>query len=199
MGLRVNVLSTTIAEAQYGRRTPDHILLHRNKSGAANLDISGKQLSQGTMRNLSRMSIVRLAPLRVMLAITFLIMSALQPGLFATADATGFHSDGGVNLRAEAPTPVAGTHDHGAEVHGMAMGGHDHAATALNGDVGGHDDGNKNSSEKSCEVHCAPAHAVLVDCPDITRVVSHCFVAVDPEASSGGEYTAHTRPPRHLN
>ncbi|MEP9389960.1 hypothetical protein [Mesorhizobium sp. KR9-304] len=119
-----------------------------------------------------------------MLAIVFLVMSALQPGLFATASASGFHSDAGMDLPAE---------DHSHE-----MGGHDHGAAADDVDMSGHDHGT-NSSEKSCEVHCAPANAVPVDCPDLERVVSRCFAAVVAEVSAGGEYTAHIRPPRPLS
>ncbi|RWF58963.1 MAG: hypothetical protein EOS50_01685 [Mesorhizobium sp.] len=133
------------------------------------------------MRKLGRISILGNMPLRALLAVVFLVMSALQPSLFATANATGFHSDAGMTL----------PEDH-------EMSGHDHAAAADDSDMSEHDHGTKNSSEKSCEVHCAPAHAVPVDCPDLERVVSRCFAAVVAEASAGGEYTAHIRPPRHL-
>lgn len=137
------------------------------------------------MRNLGRISILGSIPLRAVLAVVFLLMSALQPGLFATANATGFHSDAGMNLPAEG--------------HSHEMDGHDHGAAADDSDMSEHDHGTKNSSEKSCEVHCAPAHAVPVDCPDLERVVSRCFAAVVAEASAGGEYTALIRPPRHLS
>jgi hypothetical protein len=120
-----------------------------------------------------------------MLAVVFLVMSALQPGLFATANATDFHSDAGMNLPAE---------DHSHEI-----GGHDHGVASDDVDMSEHDHGTKNSSDKSCEVHCAPVHAVPVDCPDLPRVVSRCFAAVVTQASPGGEYTAHMRPPRHLS
>lgn len=138
---------------------------------------------KGTMMTLGRLSNLGNIPLRAVLAVVFLVMSALQPGLFATANATGFHSDAGMNLA--------------AEEHSHDMGGHDHGAAADDVDMSEHY-GTKNSNEKSCEVHCAPAHAVPVDCPDLPRVVSRCFAAVVAEASAGGEYTAHIRPPRHL-
>jgi hypothetical protein len=137
------------------------------------------------MRNLGRISILGNMPLRAVLAVVFLVMSALQPGLFATANATGFHSDAGMNLPAE---------DHSHE-----MGGHDHGVAADDVDMSEHDHGTKNSSDKSCEAHCAPVHAVPVECPNLERVVSRCFAPVVAEASAGGEYTAHIRPPRHLN
>lgn len=136
------------------------------------------------MRKLGRISIIGNIPLRAVLAVVFLVMSALQPGLFATANATGFHSDAGMNLPAEG--------------HSHEMGGHDHGAAADDVDMSEHDHGTKHSSDKSCEVHCAPVHAVPVDCPHLPRVVSRCFAAVVTQASAGGEYTAHIRPPRHL-
>jgi hypothetical protein len=136
------------------------------------------------MRNLGRISILGNVRLRAMIAVVFLLMSALQPGLFATANATGFHSDAGINLAAE---------EHSHEISGPK------SAAADDMDMSGHDHGTKNSSEKSCDVHCAPAHAVPVDCPDLERAVSRCFATVATEASAGGDYTAHIRPPRHLN
>jgi hypothetical protein len=131
---------------------------------------------KGTMRNLGRISIFGNIPLRAVLAVVFLVMSALQPGLFATANATGFHSDAGMNLPAEHHSHETGGHDHGAAVGDTDMSEHDH--------------GSKDSSEKSCEVHCAPAYAVPVDCPDLERVVSRCFAPVAATALPLGEYAA---------
>ncbi|WP_256754024.1 hypothetical protein [Mesorhizobium sp. Mes31] len=140
------------------------------------------------MKCLGRISIARIASLRAMLAVVFLVMSSLQPGLFANANATGFHSDSGVTLQVE-----KSPHDTGGHV-----GHHDAAATAET-DVDEKRPGGEKSSDESCEVHCAPLNAVPVDCPDLDRAVSRCFAAVVAEASAGGEYTAHIRPPRHLN
>lgn len=141
------------------------------------------------MRNLGRISIAGIAPLRAVLAVVFLVMSSLQPGLFATANATGFHSDSGVILQVE-----ESAHDTGGHV-----GDHEDAAAAAETDVDEKHSGGEKSADESCEVHCAPAHAVPVDCPDLDRAVSRCFAPVVAEASAGGEYTAHIRPPRHLN
>ncbi|RWO02279.1 hypothetical protein [Mesorhizobium sp.] len=122
-----------------------------------------------------------------MLAVVFLVMSALQPGLFAAANATGFHAgadlQAGVDLQAETPA------------HDM---GH-HGATADDADTSEHHHGDKQSSDKRCEVHCAPAHAVPVDCPDLEHVVSRCFAPVVAVTLPLGEYTALIRPPKHLN
>ncbi|MER8583098.1 hypothetical protein NKG95_31115 [Mesorhizobium sp. M1423] len=140
---------------------------------------------KGAMTNVGRISILGNIPLRAILAVVFLVMSALQPGLFATANATGFHSDAGMNLPAE---------DHSHE-----MGGHNHGAAADDSDMSEHDHGTKNSSDKTCEVHCAPAHAVPVECPDLEHVVSRCFASVVAVTLPLGEYTALIRPPKHLN
>lgn len=122
-----------------------------------------------------------------MLAVVFLVMSALQPGLFATANATGFHAgadlQAGVDIQAGAPA-----HDMG-----------DHGATADDTDRSEHHHGAKQSADKSCEVHCAPANAVPVDCPDLELVVSRCFAPVVAVILPLGEYAALIRPPRHLN
>ncbi|RUV59568.1 MULTISPECIES: hypothetical protein [unclassified Mesorhizobium] len=116
-----------------------------------------------------------------MLAVVFLVMSALQPGLFATANATGFHA--GADLQAE------------TSAHDM---GHD-GATADDTDTSEHHHGAKQSSDKSCEVHCAPANAVPVDCPHLEHVVSRCFALVVDVTLPLGEYTALIRPPKHLS
>ncbi|RWK56870.1 hypothetical protein [Mesorhizobium sp.] len=119
-------------------------------------------------------------PLRAMLAVVFLVMSTLQPGLFATANATGFHA--GVHVKAETPA------------HDM---GH-HGATADDTDTSEHRHGDKQSSDKTCEVHCAPAHAVPVECPDLEHVVSRCFASVVAATLPLGEYAALIRPPKNI-
>ena len=141
------------------------------------------------MKNLGRISIAGIAQLRAVLAVVFLVMSSLQPGLFASANATGFHSDSGVTLQVE-----KSPHDTGGHV-----GHHEDAAAAAETDVDDKHPGGEKSSDESCEVHCAPLHAVPVDCPHLDRTVSRCFAAVVTEASAGGEYTALIRPPKHLN
>ncbi|ESZ20537.1 hypothetical protein [Mesorhizobium sp. L48C026A00] len=121
-----------------------------------------------------------------MLAVVFLVMSALQPGLFAAANATGFHAgadiQAGVDLQAETPA-----HDMGHQ-----------GATADDADTSEHHHGDKQSSDKTCEVHCAPAHAVPVECPDLEHVVSRCFASGVAVTLPLGEYAALIRPPKHI-
>ncbi|WP_133116205.1 hypothetical protein [Mesorhizobium wenxiniae] len=145
----------------------------------ANLTNHANNCPKGTMTNVGRISILGNIPVRAMLAVVFLVMSALQPGLFTTANATGF--DAVVRVQAE-------THDMGH-----------HGATADEADTSEHHHGDKQSSDKSCEVHCAPTNAVPVDCPDLEHVVSRCFAPVVDVTLPLGEYTALIRPPKHLS
>ncbi len=136
------------------------------------------------MKCLGQISIARIASLCAMLAVVFLAFSSLQPSLFASANATGFRSDSGAMFEVE-----KSQHD---------SGDHEDTAAAETDFKMKHPDGKK-SGDDDCEVHCAPAHAIPVDSPDLDRAVSRCFAAVVAEALAGGEYTAHIRPPRHLN
>lgn len=145
------------------------------------------------MKNLGRIAIVEAASLRAVFAIVFLLMSALQPGLFAHANATGFHADAGMTVGVEEPAPHPVAHQHARE------------DKASNAEVVSDDFGTMaqppsgKSADKSCEVHCAPAHAVLVICPEVERVAVSCFAPAVATVLPLGEYDALIRPPRHLN
>jgi hypothetical protein len=142
-----------------------------------------------TMKNLGRISILGSIPLRAMLAVVFLVMSAAQPGLFANANAAGLHGDTGLSPGIENPVHEAGDHEHG----------HVHDASADHeGQEGGHH-GSSTSAGKGCEVHCAPAHAVPVACPEIAPVISRCFPPAVATSLPLGEYAALIKPPQHLN
>jgi hypothetical protein len=143
------------------------------------------------MSNLRRIGLFSV-PLRAAFALVFLIFSSAQPSLFATSGVQGI----GHGLTAEATMfQPASMHE-----HGVTSGSHDHGgkrmhADADDGSATGHDSA---SAGKSCEVHCAPAHAMPVACPEVARAVSRCFVALAVETLPRGEYTVHIRPPRHL-
>ncbi|MER8588729.1 hypothetical protein NKH19_26520 [Mesorhizobium sp. M1338] len=165
---------------QYRSCNDPHFWLHCSKLVEGGLDKSAEQLWKGPMRTVGRIAILGSVPLRVLLAIGFLVMSALQPGLFATADATGVHAS--ADLQAETPA------------HGM---GH-HGAKANDTDRSEHQHGDNQSADKSCEVHCAPANAVPVDCPELEPVVSRCFAPVIAVILPLGEYKALIRPPKYI-
>lgn len=138
------------------------------------------------MKNLGRISIAGIAPLRAVLAFVFLVMYSLQPGFFATANATGFHSGSAVmSLDDKSP------HDTGGHV-----GDHKDATAAGGQDVNGQDPGDKDSADKSCEVHCVPLNAVPVGCQDIDRAVSRCFASVVAVVLPLKAYTTLIRPPQ---
>lgn len=141
-----------------------------------------------TMKNLGRISILESIPLRALLAVIFLVMSAAQPGLFASANAVGLHGGAGLSLGIQNPVHDASDHGHG----------HFHDASLdEEGQKGGHH-GSEKSADKSCEVHCAPGHAVPVTCPEIAPVVSRCFPPAVATILPLGEYAALIRPPQNL-
>ncbi|QND64659.1 hypothetical protein HB777_12685 [Mesorhizobium loti] len=137
------------------------------------------------MKCLGRISIARIASLRAMLAVVFLVMSSLQPGLFASANTAGVHSDSGATLQVE-----KSHHDSGSDVG-------DHNIADESDVDEKHPDGEKSASD-DCEVHCAPAHAVPVDCPGINRTASRCFAVIVATVLPLGAYSTLIRPPKHI-
>ncbi|MBA3449141.1 MAG: hypothetical protein H0T56_16360 [Pseudaminobacter sp.] len=135
----------------------------------------------------------RTVSLRAALALVFLLMSALQPGLFASANATGFHSDSGMTLRAKEPVTQAGAHSHAHDDSSAA----DVAKSEADEKMHHHD--SKTLSDQSCDAHCAPANAIPVSCPHVERMAARCPVlAVRDAAIPMGEYNTPVRPPRTL-
>ncbi len=136
------------------------------------------------MKYLGRILTARIASLRALLAVVFLVMSSLQPGLFASANATGFHGDSG------ATQVEKSHHDSGGDVG-------DHNSAAEKDVDEKHPDGEKSAND-DCEVHCAPAHAVPVDCPGISRTASRCFALSVATVLPLGAYSTLIRPPKHI-
>ena len=137
------------------------------------------------MQSLGQITIAGIAQVRVILAVVFLVMSSLQPGLFAGANATGFHSDSAATVQVE-----KSHHDSGGHVG-------DHNIAAEKDVDEKHPDGEKSAND-DCEVHCAPAHAVPVDCPDISRTASRCFAVTVTTVLPLGAYSTLIRPPKHI-
>lgn len=128
---------------------------------------------------------------RALFSALFLLLTSLQPGLFAAANATGFHADGGITIAAEQP----GSHDAGTQhaKHASAAAEHDEAAQKQ------HHDDSGSAKSKSCEIHCAPVLAVPVGCPLLAQPSVRCFA---PDVASPlplGEYAEFIQPPRSLN
>jgi hypothetical protein len=148
------------------------------------------------MRNLGRISIAGMVPLRAVVALVFLLLSSLQPGLFATANATGFHADNGMKqLSASVASDgdQAGRHDHaGRHTHYVADKG-EHGAPAK------HHHGEGKSSDTSCKVHCAGTQAVPVGCPSLMQPSSGCVALAVFAAFRPAEPAEFVKPPRPLN
>jgi hypothetical protein len=136
------------------------------------------------MVNLRRIGLISM-PLRAAFAILFFTFAATQPSLLAAAGTQGVVHGAAVQAEAgKSGAPHAG--EHGAK-HTHADQDDESAAS--------HDD---SASGKSCEVHCAPAHAIPVECPEIAPVVTRCFIAIVSDSLPLGHSTVHIRPPRRL-
>lgn len=119
-------------------------------------------------------------------AALFLILSVLQPGLFAAANAAGFHPADMMALS------TISTNDTG---HGA-----DHAKHAAKSESQGTEHHHKaqDPDSKSCEIHCAPVLAVPVDCPVLARPSARCFPPVVATRLPLDEYAEFIQPPRSL-
>lgn len=115
------------------------------------------------MRRSCKPSNLRL--LQAVVAVAFALLFAAQPGLFAFADASGMHETAmaGTSLDDPAPRVEAGHSHHDAEMAG------------LEDDMAFDHHGNSLTDDKSCEVHCAPAQAMPVDCPAMAAPLRDCF------------------------
>jgi hypothetical protein len=130
---------------------------------------------------IGRIEFAQILPLRAVLVLAFIVLSSLQPGLFANANATGFHADNGMTLSTQ-------VHDHAADAgHG------DHAKAAADDQNDHH---GSNAKDASCEVHCAPIHGF----PAGYSAVFSPSVGCTPEAMLAvlqpGEPAELKRPPR---
>ncbi|RWC00244.1 MAG: hypothetical protein EOQ57_16655 [Mesorhizobium sp.] len=137
------------------------------------------------MKRLGQITIAGIAQLRAVIAVVFLVLSSLQPSLFASANASGFHGDYGATLLVEKSHHDNAGHagDHGSAVESDA----DEK----------HSDGEKSAGD-DCEVHCAPAHAVPVECPGIVGGASRCFAVSVVTVLPLGAYSTLIRPPKHI-
>lgn len=119
-------------------------------------------------------------------AIAFILLSALQPGLFAVANAAGMHGDPGT----ERSMAEHADHHAGSDHHG-----HDTTHVVRDRSIDEHDDA-LNGDQTSCEVHCAPAHAVPVDDQALPRPLAGSFDTAVETSLSYGLALEFTRPPR---
>lgn len=130
--------------------------------------------------------IAKLVALRAALAFAFVVFASFQPGMFTMANTMAFEADGGSFAAGDVDQDAHAAHLDPSAVNEEPDG---HASSS-------HDQ--KSQSEKACEVHCAPAQAVPVECPPMSRQALRCFVAAVMVAMQPGEYAELIRPPRHL-
>lgn len=111
--------------------------------------------------------------LRAVFALVFVCLSSLQPALFTPALAT---------------TPHVMTE--------MDAGEHAHPAATADSDAAVDHHGDRTAADKSCEVHCAPAHALPVDCPALALPLRCVPDLPDTMALVDGLAAEFIKPPR---
>lgn len=128
-------------------------------------------------------------------AALFFVLSSLQPGLFATANATGFHADGGMALSVQGSPAQAD--DAGHAGHGSDHASHG-AAADDDGQGAQHHHKSQDAKNKSCEIHCAPVFAVPVECQILESPSVRCFAPVVAARLPLDDYAEFIHPPRSL-
>lgn len=137
------------------------------------------------MTRFGRKRLMDVAPFQAVLAVVFLLVTALQPGLFAAANAMGLHDHGGMfgtERRVEAIQGHADSHLDKAHVAWPSVKSHH-----------GHD---TKSDGKSCEVHCAPAQAVPAGWLLFEHALARCYAAVTPAVLPLWDFGELIRPPK---
>lgn len=149
------------------------------------IDKSLERLSVvSTMRSRTRTVLAWLAPLRAVLALAFLILTSLQPVMFATASIKGLQ--GSMEL---AGGVIAQPTAHGKHAHRQHS-----SADVVEDESSRHHHGEQ--ADTACEVHCAPATAVPVELPDMQGPVGRDVEPVLASVLIDGEYVELIRPPR---
>lgn len=151
------------------------------------LDKRGVRPSRGGMKCFGRSAWIDAAPLKAVLALVFLLMTAIQPGFFAAAGKAGHHQQAAAASQDDADLLEVAAHDHDA------------AGVVHSSSKSHHHGGAKDAGDKTCEVHCAPGQAVPVEFVTFDHVFARCFGEARVTVLSRGEYAELIRPPRHLS
>jgi hypothetical protein len=130
---------------------------------------------------LGRFKLAQFLPLRAALVLVFIVLSSVQPGLFATANATGFHADSGMMLSLDG-------HDHQSK-----DGQHDHHGKVV---ADADDDSPGTNSSASCQVHCAPIQGFPADYSPVFPPFAGCAPEMALVVFQPGEPAELNRPPR---
>jgi hypothetical protein len=129
---------------------------------------------------IGRFQLAQFPPLRAVVALAFVVLSSLQPGLFGNANATGFHGSHGKVFSVQ-------IRDHHA-----SHAGHHHAKAA-DEQADQHD---SNLKDAGCEVHCAPIHGVPAGCSPVLPPSNGCVPEATLMVLQPGEPVELKRPPR---
>lgn len=132
--------------------------------------------------SIRRYTIARTAPLRAALLLVFVILSAVHPGLFASASATGLHSDMRMAMASD-------TGDHHS-----ADAGHLTHLKSMDDKASSHH--SSSADNTSCEVHCTPLQGVAADCLPVFPPFVGCVPQVTQVVLQPMEPTELKRPPR---
>jgi hypothetical protein len=152
---------------------------------ADGLTLDANSCGKGTMMGVGRIKLAIAMPLRAAFALAFIVLSSLQPGLFANANATGFHADNGITLSADVPD------------HHSVDGGHDGHAEAVAPDAADHH-GSSSANDTSCEVHCAPIHGFPAAYQPVLQASVGCRPEVAVAVLQPSAHAEFIRPPRSL-
>jgi hypothetical protein len=132
-----------------------------------------------------RLKLARVVPLRAVLALVFVIVSSVQPALFASANVAGVRADNGIQLSSELRDDRAVDETkHGAHSDAVADNeAADHHGSSTNNNTG-------------CEVHCAPIHCVPVDHSGVFPPSIGCAPEINLVVLQPAEPAELKRPPR---
>lgn len=126
---------------------------------------------------------------RAALALAFLIFASVQPSLALPSGGPDSSAYGVQAMAFEMSNADAaeGGHPHESVAAGASKDtSHDHTAPT-------------GADDNSCEVHCAPLHAVPVDCPSVVEPGGRCHVAAGNAVLRHGEYVEFVKPPRSMS
>jgi hypothetical protein len=132
-----------------------------------------------------RLKLARIVPLNAVFALVYVLLSSVQPGLFASANATGFHADNGIALSSEVRDDRA-AEDTKHDVHSDAV---------ADSEAADHH-GSSANDNTSCEVHCAPIHCVAVDHSGVFPPSIGCPPEINLVVLQPGDPAELKRPPR---
>ncbi|MCR5860480.1 hypothetical protein [Mesorhizobium sp. J428] len=138
------------------------------------------------MTNFGQHRLARISWFRAALALLFLVMASLQPGMVAMAKSAMHPSSvAGLIASSDAKVYTNSDHEHGSD-----------ATTEVDGASAKSHHGNPKTADICCDTHCAPSQAVPVSFPPFPQPCSGVLALEVSAAIMPGEQTDFLRPPR---